>query len=131
MAVKYRNGVLSAFIALSALLLLFAAPQAGQSQDPGRGKEVFEKRCTGCHALDKDKEGPRLSGVYGRTSGSVSTFNYSDALKNARITWDAASLDTWLADPEKLVPENDMAFQVGNADERAHVIAYLKQLSER
>jgi cytochrome c len=99
------------------------------AQNAERGKELFEKRCSGCHALDKDKEGPRLRGVYGRTSGSLPSFKYSDALRAARINWDAKSLDKWLTDPEKLVPDNDMAFQLRTAEERADIIAYLKQLS--
>ena len=104
--------------------------RSGHAQNPTHGKEVFEKRCVGCHALDKEKEGPRLRGVYGRTSGSIPSFKYSDALKSARITWDEQTLDKWLTDPEKLVANNDMAFHVGSADERRQIIAYLKQLSK-
>ena len=70
-----------------------------------------------------------MRGVYGRTSGTVASFKYSDALKAAHITWDATSLDKWLADPEKLVPDSDMAFQLVRAEERADIIAYLKELS--
>lgn len=103
-----------------------AAPPDG---DATRGSEIFNKRCTGCHSLDGDKEGPRLRGVYGRKSGSVPSFIYSDALKKANITWDAVSLNKWLTDPDKLVPDNDMDFRLAKDDERADVIAYLKQLS--
>src|SRR5216683_253892 len=92
-------------------------------------KALFEKRCGGCHALDRDKEGPRLGGVYGRTSGSVDSFQYSEALKKARIVWKQDTLDRWLTDTEKLVPENDMTFHVEKADERSEIIAYLKQNS--
>src|ERR1700737_830124 len=80
----------------------------GHAQNSANGKELFEKRCVGCHALDSEKEAPRLRGVYGRTSGSIASFTYSDALKKAQIKWDDASLDKWLTDPEKLVPNNDM-----------------------
>jgi cytochrome c len=100
----------------------------GKAQNAERGKDLFERRCSGCHALDKDKEGPRLRGVYGRTSGSVPSFKYSDALKAAHISWDATSLDKWLTNPEKLVPDSDMAFQLVRVEERTDVIAYLKQL---
>jgi len=113
------------FLALSAAAVIAAA--TAWTQSVGRGQELFERRCTGCHALDRDKEGPRLGGVYGRVSGSVPSFNYSDALKNAHVTWGAESLDKWLADPESLVPENDMAFHVESAAERSEIIAYLKQ----
>lgn len=114
-------------VILSAVLVY----NSGHAQNPAHGKELFEKRCSGCHALDNEKEGPRLRGVYGRTSGTVPTFKYSDALKGAHITWDDQSLDKWLTDPEKFVANNDMAFHVGSADERSQIIAYLKQLSKR
>ena len=114
-----------------AVLACFAIPRPGEAEapSPSRGKETFEKRYGGCHALDRDKEGPRLRGVYGRPSGSVSSFNYSTALKSAHINWDAESLDKWLTDPDKLVPDTDMAFHVDKADERHDIIAYLKDLS--
>ena len=46
--------------------------------------------------------------MYGRAAGSVASFNYPDALKNAHIMWDANSLDKWLAGSDKVVPETDM-----------------------
>ena len=95
------------------------------------GKELFEKRCGGCHSLDRDKEGPRLRGVYGRVAGSVDSFQYSEALKKSKITWTDATLDKWLTDTEKLVPDNDMSFHVEKPDERGEIIAYLKQSSGR
>lgn len=96
--------------------------------DTGAGKDLFERRCAGCHSLDRDKEGPRLRGVYGRVAGSVASFNYSDALKNSHITWSAESLDQWLAGPDKLVPDADMAFHLENGMERNEIIGYLKQM---
>jgi len=116
-----------------AILACFTIPHPGEAEapSPSRGKETFEKRCGGCHSLDRDKEGPRLRGVYGRSSGSVSSFNYSTVLKSAHITWDAESLDKWLTDPDKVVPDTDMAFHVDKADERRDIIAYLKELSAK
>jgi cytochrome c len=111
---------------LSAALLLAVITAHPETKSPGQ--DLFERRCAGCHALDRDKEGPRLSGVYGRVSGSVPSFNYSDAVKNAHITWDANSLDKWLAGPDRLIPDNDMAFHVESATERSEIIAYLKQM---
>jgi cytochrome c len=102
-------------------ILAFATPAE-------RGKEIFVRRCSGCHAPDLDKEGPRLRGVYGRKSASVPSFNYSEALKKASIHWDETTLDRWLTDPDALVPDTDMAFRLSNAEERAAVIAYLKAL---
>ena len=113
-------------IVLSAAAVIFVT--TARTQPAARGQVLFERRCTGCHALDRDKEGPRLGGVYGRVSGSVPSFHYSDALKNARIAWDAQLLDKWLSDPDSLVPDNDMAFHVDSAAERSEIITYLKQI---
>ncbi len=93
-----------------------------------RGKALFESRCTGCHALDANKEGPRLRGVYGRTAGTASSFTYSDGLSKSGIVWNAQSLDKWLTDPENVVPDADMAFRLPDAAARAAVIEYLKTL---
>ena len=120
-----------AFGLLAGLAIVSALPRSATAVDTDRGREIFEKRCTGCHSTDNDKEGPRLRGVYGRVSGSVAGFAYSDGVKKANITWDAESLDKWLTDPDSLVPDNNMGFRLTNADERAAVIAYLKQLSAK
>lgn len=113
-----------ALIASAALLPSQANGEGGQD-----GQALFQKRCGGCHALDADHEGPRLRGVVGRMAGTVKTFKYSDALKNAKHTWDEAKLDKWLTDTESVVPDNDMAFRVPKQEERAAIISYLKSLS--
>ncbi len=113
------------------ILLTIGSSLFGQAagQAPANGKQLFERRCGGCHALDRDKEGPRLGGVYGRTSGSVGTFQYSDALKKAKVVWREETLDRWLTDTEQVVPDNDMTFHVEKTGERREIIALLKQAS--
>ena len=102
----------------------------GQAQTADKhGKELFDKRCGGCHALDRDKEGPRLGGVYGRTAASIASFQYSDALQKSNLRWTEETLDKWLTDPDKLVPNADMAFHVESADERRGIISYLRLTS--
>ena len=115
-----------------ALVVLAASsilPTPGRAQTPAKGKDLIEKRCSGCHALDKDKEGPRLGGVYGREAATVQSFDYSAALKKSKIKWTDESLDKWLTDPDNLVPENDMTFRVANPDERREIISFLKHNS--
>lgn len=102
---------------------------AASAPDPGRGRDAFEKRCTGCHELDKAKIGPPLRGVYGRNAGKDPQFAYSDAVKAATVTWDESTLDRWLADTESVIPDNDMTFRLSDQADRANIIAYLKQLS--
>ena len=116
------------YFALAAVA--FVALVAAQTPSGG-GNPLFNKRCGGCHALDRDKEGPRLGGVYGRPAGSIASFEYSDALRKSKITWTADKLDEWLTDTEKLVPGNDMTFHVAKADERRDIIAFLKQQSSK
>ena len=119
----------SGVAAFSFLWLGSTLSTAGRAQTTGSGKELFEKRCGGCHALDGDKEGPRLRGVYGRVAASLDSFKYSDALKKSKIMWTDERLDKWLTDTEKLVPNNDMTFHVERPEERGEIIAYLKQNS--
>ena len=123
---RLRNDVLAAAY-FGVALVLACSLATGQAQSTGI--ELFNRRCGGCHALDRDKEGPRLGDVYGRVAGSVDSFRYSDALKNAKITWSDKSLDEWLTDPEQVVPNNDMAFHLENSNERREIIAFLKRYS--
>lgn len=127
---KIQLQIISTTLAGFGLLLLGTSfSSASKAQDNNNRKALFEKRCGGCHAVDRDKEGPRLAGVYGRPAGAVDSFQYSDALKKSRIVWSDATLDSWLTDTEKVVPNNDMTFHVEQADERREIIAYLKQIS--
>ena len=102
---------------------------AASLQDPVRGRDAFDKRCTGCHALDKIKVGPPLRGVYGRPAGNDPQFSYSDAMKASPVVWEEATLDRWLTDTESVIPGNDMAFRLNDAADRANIIAYLRQSS--
>ena len=105
------------------------AVQNAPTGDAVRGKQVFEKRCTGCHTIVADREGPRLAGVFGRKAGSVAGYAYSAGLKKSGtngLVWDDATLEKWLSDPDAMVPDNNMEFRVPKAQERLDLIAYLK-----
>ena len=109
--------------------LLRVSDSPGQILTEGdalRGKGVFERRCTGCHAMEQNREGPRLRGVFGRTSGSVAGFDYSPALAKAHIVWNERTLEQWLADPDALVPGNNMEFHVVKPQERQDLIRFLR-----
>ena len=94
-----------------------------------RGRDLFDKRCTGCHSLDSIKVGPPLRGTFGHRAATDPKFPYSDALKKTAPVWDEVTLDKWLADPDALVPDNDMSFRLADAGERAAIVAYLKHLA--
>ena len=88
-------------------------------------------RCAGCHSTQagQNKIGPSLAGVVGRSSGSVPGYDYSDAMKNAHLTWDQQTLDKFLQSPGGLVHGTKMFATVPDAGTRQRVIAYLKSLS--
>ena len=115
-----------ALASAAALLAAFAAV-GGAKGDTFVGRSAFEKRCTGCHALDHEKTGPRLAGVVGRKAGTVSGFPYSDAVRNSAVVWNETVLEKWLTDPETVIPDTDMAFRLDNPVERAAIIAFLKE----
>jgi cytochrome c len=112
-------GLLSMGLAASAL--------AQGSPDPGRN--VFLSRCIGCHAVACNKTGPKLQGLLARTAGTLSDFlRFTDALKKSGIVWDLASLDEFLADPQKVVPGTSMwVGKVSDPQERRDLIAYLRE----
>ncbi len=116
---------------LSALALSVVATAAQADGDPARGQTLYESRCIACHSLDANRTGPMHRGVYGRKAGSVAGFAYSPAVRGSAIVWEAATLDRWLTDPQALIPGQRMNFRVALSQDRADIIAYLKQESGR
>ena len=103
------------------------ADPASPEADAVAGRQVF-KKCQACHSMTPGKTilGPSLAGILGRKAGTASDFNYSPALKQAALTWDAVTLDGYLMDPQKAVPGNRMPFPGLKTDrDRRDVIAFL------
>jgi cytochrome c len=93
--------------------------------DANRGETIYQA-CQDCHSLDKNDVGPRHRGVFGRKAGSLTDYDYSQALKSANIVWNAETLDKWLTDPQAVAPGAKMFFHLDNPHDRADVIAYLR-----
>jgi len=126
MSMQRKIILIIALVSGAALPEAFAT-DGGANGDTIVGRSAFEKRCTGCHALDHEKTGPRLAGVVGRKAGTVSSFPYSDAIKKSAVVWNETVLEKWLTDPETVIPDTDMAFRLDNPGERAAIIAFLKE----
>ena len=122
----------AAFLAALAAVAVLASPALADG-DAAKGKKVFNK-CMSCHdAVEaKDKVGPNLVGVVGRTAGTLESFatKYSQAMKDAGaggLVWDEANIAEYLKDPKAKIPNNKMAFAgLKKDDEIENVIADLK-----
>jgi cytochrome c len=118
-------------IALSTIAL---SPSAvAESGDAARGQRDF-RACAPCHSLEPDRNmtGPSLAELWGRKAGSLPSFErYSNALKSSGIIWDDRSLDGWLTDPDRMVPDNEMPFNgIKDARGRADLLAFLKEATK-
>jgi len=103
------------------------ADAASPQGDAVAGRQVF-KKCQACHSLEPGKTilGPSLAGIVGRKSAADAGFSYSPAMKQAALTWDAPTLDAYLAEPAKIIPGNRMPFPgLKNDHDRKDVIAFL------
>ena len=114
------------FLSCVALLL---ADTAATAQDAAAGKVAFA-RCAACHSVDGNNGiGPSLRGVLGRKAGSSTGFRYSPAMQAATTTWDAASLNAFIALPQQTIPGNTMPFAgIADAKVRDDIVAYLGTL---
>jgi cytochrome c len=107
----------------SAIML---AASTARAADAEHGKVVFQT-CAACHSEKPEAIGPSLRGVFGRKSGSLEDFRYSNAMLRANLVWDEANLREYLKDPQAKVKGNRMPF-AGLSDPKDidDVIAYLK-----
>ena len=63
--------------------------------DAKKGANLFKTRCAQCHTLGEgegNKIGPNLHGLFGRHTGQVEGFSYTDANKAKGIVWSNETL---------------------------------------
>ena len=96
--------------------------------DIKKGKKVFRK-CKACHYVEKvkNKTGPHLVNIVGRTAGSVDGFRYSKEMASSGLVWDEKTLTGFLSMPQKYIVGTKMAYAgLRKKSDIANVIAYLK-----
>ena len=112
--------------------MLVAAAGSAVAQDGGAqaGQILFNNTCRTCHTTqDGDNRlGPNLHAIVGRKAGSLPNYGYSPAMKDSGLTWDEATLDRFIANPDAVVSGNNMKPYGGlaSAADRAKIIAFLK-----
>jgi cytochrome c len=119
---------------LTASLVVLFGCEAAMAQDepattPGdEGAMAFNKHCRNCHSskAGDNRIGPSLNGIVGKQAGQVSSYGkYSGALEG--ITWDEATLDKFITDPQSVAPGTNMLYPaVQDAAERKKIIEFLK-----
>lgn len=98
---------------------------------PPSGEDLFKRQCAACHtvkATDPQRQGPTLEGIVGRKPGSVPGFHYSSGFAKADWVWDEPHLDTWLTNPQAMIPGAIMPYKQAKAEVRAAIIGYLREL---
>lgn len=110
---------------------LAQTPSAGALEPPSleRGAELWGK-CRTCHTVEakgRNLVGPRLHGIFGRKAGSQPDYRYSDAMKTSKVVWTEQTLDAYLAATQDFMPGNKMYGGLAIAQDRADLIAWLKQ----
>lgn len=110
--------------------LLLGIVGAAPAQDIAAGEASFRK-CLPCHAVGegaKHKVGPILNGLEGRTSGTIESYNYTEANKKAGIVWNAESFREYIINPRARIPGTKMIFPgIKNEKEISNLWAYLRQ----
>ena len=118
-----------AMIVLCALIA--SSVPALADREAGRDVFAYSAACIACHAIECNREGPKLGGIMGRRAGSVPDYDsYSDAMKASDVVWTEETLDAYLADPEAFIPGNGMASTTGKLEDetqRRDLIAFLKE----
>jgi cytochrome c len=120
-------------IAIAALMVSTGGALA--QGDVALGEQVF-KKCTVCHAVGegaKNKVGPHLNGVFGRTAGTLEGYNYSQAMKDAGaggLIWTPETLAEFVMKPKDFVKGTKMSFMgLAKPEDVANVVANLATFS--
>ena len=118
---------------MAGVLVIYAALLCSEScavaADLEHGQQIYDE-CKGCHALRENGIGPRHCWVVGRAAAKVPDYNYSQAMKNSHLVWDAKTLDEFLNAPLAFLPDTNMGYAgLYDPKEREDVIAYLTKLT--
>jgi cytochrome c len=120
-------------VVIVAVCATYLTPSPSSSADVESGQLIFNNACRTCHTTNKgdNRLGPSPYKIVGRKAGSLPNYAYSSAMKGADFIWDEAKLNRFVANPNEIVPGNNIKPYGGpaSADEGAKVIAFLQSLT--
>lgn len=123
------------FVLLGAVLAAVLVAQPAAAGDEKLGQKVF-KKCKACHTVGegaKNKIGPHLNELFGRTAGSLEGYKYSKAMQakaGEGLVWDQETLTAFLTKPKKYMPGTKMSFAgVRKPADMENLLAYLRSFS--
>jgi cytochrome c len=125
-----------AYVLAIATLVIISLDVIGVRSEgnPSRGQRVFGA-CAACHSLQPDQNmtGPSLADLWNRKAGRAASFSrYSPALQSSNIVWNDKTLDEWIADPQHLIPGNQMTFAgIKDSQQRTDLLAFLKEATKK
>ena len=123
--------IIGSGIALGAAITLATGAPAAENPPAVRPRPTAFLPCAACHSVEPGRNGigPSLAGIAGRPAATLRGFDYSPALRNAGLTWNAVTLDTWLTSPQRAVPGTRMPFTgIADPTRRKQVVDYLMSL---
>lgn len=120
----------AAVLALTLPAATLASLTGAGAQSADDGKLLFNNACRTCHSVNEgdNRLGPSLHGIVGRPSGAIEGVSYSSALADGAVTFDEATLDRFIENPDAVAPGHGMKpfGGVSSPEERAAIIAFLK-----
>lgn len=123
-----------AVLAGAAFIGFVALPAHAQDEAAIKAGETVFAQCRACHQVGekaKNTVGPILNGLFGRKSGTIEGYNYSEANKNSGIVWDEKVFAEYIENPRAKIPGTKMAYAGLKDPKRVeNLIAYLKSFDK-
>ncbi|CAG0908132.1 unnamed protein product, partial [Cyprideis torosa] len=123
-------------LSISLSLLTVTGAQADEEAeligDIARGEGLF-RECSSCHQIGagaKNRVGPHLNDLFGRSAGSVEGFRYSKSMERASsdgLEWTLDTLNAYIENPRALISGTRMSYRgMKNQQDRNDLLAYLR-----
>ena len=100
------------------------------------GAKIF-KKCQNCHQIGEDAKnrvGPQLNNIFGRSAGVLPGVKYSKNMVQAGeegLVWNIETLNLFIENPKGLIAKTRMSFRgLKKEDDRKNLLLYLSEFSK-